>query len=189
MWVRRGEGVELGVLAGHSFSRSLCSARVAVSLCLTQPSAQLALGLIQCSLELQCGHPQWSVCPKVPGQPSAPWQASSAWLIANICWDDPCSCLKLQGGDLWVFHKKPLSFRIGLYTSLSCKRMQMLQGQTAPPLTRMRGNYSLLSLAYYRGWESVFPLPLCVPHTGFTGSRSRLICTRLLLCKTGNFLS
>lgn len=37
--------------------------------------------------------------------------------------------------------------------------MQMSQGQTAPPLTRVRGNYPLLSLIFYRGWESVFPLP------------------------------
>lgn len=54
-----------------------------------------------------------------------------------------------------------------LYTLCSHKNTQTLWGQRAP------GNYPLLSLIYYRGWESVFPLPLLCSHRGFAGSRSR----------------
>lgn len=91
---QKGRRSWMGVLTGHSCSRSLCSATVAVSLCLTQPCA---LGLIQCSLELQCGLPPWPVCPKCQGSPQPPWQACSPCLIASICWDNHFSCLQTPG--------------------------------------------------------------------------------------------
>lgn len=53
-----------------------------------------------------------------------------------------------------------------LYTFCSHKNTQTSWGQTAP------WNYPLLSLIYYRGWESVSTPSLC-SHGGFAGSRSR----------------
>lgn len=92
-------------------------------------------------------------------------------LLASVRTTISATC-KIQGGNLYAFHKKPLSFRMGLYTFWSHEKWHTdLEGPGSPTVTRAKGNYLLI---YYMGQDSMFPLPPCVRSpTRFPGSRSR----------------